>query len=351
MSEILALIPARSGSKSVPHKNIRPFAGKPLLAWSIEQAGAARLVGRTMVSTDSPDYAEIARVHGAEVPFLRPAAISGDLATDLEVFQHALRWLAEHEGYRPEICLHLRPTSPIRDPGDIDRALEMLVADPTLDSVRSVSPAPVTPFKMWLVRPDGLLAPVANAGVPEAYNLPRQQLPPVFVQNACIDAVRSRVILEDGSMTGGRIAGFVMPEFDDIDTEEDFERAAARQLAATGTRGLTFCFDIDGVIASITPGNRYELAQPLAQNIEIVNGLHALGNRIVLFTARGSATGIDWTEITRRQMSEWGVRHDELRFGKPPADYYVDDRMLALRDARCLAGGNDRHEREAGGQR
>src|SRR4030042_3642677 len=120
-AKILAIVPARSGSKTVLDKNIRFIAGKPLLAPSIEHALASKLINRTIVSTDSPAYAEIAREYGAQVPFLRPTDISQDTSTDLEVFIHALNWLREQEGYVPDICVHLRPTYPIRNVDDIDR--------------------------------------------------------------------------------------------------------------------------------------------------------------------------------------------------------------------------------------
>lgn len=227
---ILALIPARSGSKSVPDKNIRPFAGKPMIAHSIEHALAARSVDRIIVSTDSERYAEIARAYGAETPFLRPAALAADDSTDLVVFRHALEWLREHENWQPEIVVHLRPTYPTRDPRDIDRVVEILLADSRLDSVRTVAPAPATPFKMWLRDADGLITPVVDRG-DEAYNMPRQALPPVFLQNACIDAVRSRVILEQNSMTGRRIFGYVLDENLDIDTFDDLEAAQASMAA------------------------------------------------------------------------------------------------------------------------
>jgi CMP-N-acetylneuraminic acid synthetase len=225
--DILALIPARSGSKSIPDKNIRAFAGKPLLAHSIEHARAARCTGRVIVSTDSEAYAEIARSYGAETPFLRPESLARDESTDLAVFLHALDWLRDHEGWQPDIVVHLRPTYPNRDPHDIDRVVEILRRDDSLDSVRTVAPAPATPYKMWTRDAGGLLTPVVDRG-DEAYNQPRQALPQVFLQNACIDAVRSRVIVERRSMTGRRIFGYVAEENLDIDTYEDLEAALAR---------------------------------------------------------------------------------------------------------------------------
>lgn len=99
----------------------------------------------------------------------------------------------------------------------------------------------------------------------------------------------------------------------------------------------TFCFDIDGVIATVTPVNDYALARPIPGTVALVNKLYALGHRIVLFTARGSVTGIDWTRVTRRQMRSFGVKYHELRFGKPAADFYIDDRMISLDQARAMS--------------
>lgn len=336
-AETVALIPARSGSKSIPHKNIREFAGKPLIAHSIEQARACSRVDRVIVSTDSEEYASIARAHGAETPFLRPADISSDTATDLEVFQHALLWLQKHEGTVPATCVHLRPTHPNRTPADITRAIELLDAHPEWDSVRSVVPAPEPPFKMWFIEPGGELHPVVKTDIPEAHSLPRQTLPPAFLQNACVDVIRSRTILELNSIAGRRIGAMPMEQFHDIDTMEQF--VAAESVFRWGgglPTGKTFVVDIDGVLASITPGNNYELAQPLRENIARVNRLHAAGNRILLFTARGSMTGLDWRATTERQMREWGVQHHELRLGKPAADFYIDDRMLSLAELASL---------------
>ena len=117
MTEILALIPARGGSKGIPRKNIRNFAGYPLIAWSIAAAKQSELVTRIIVSTDDEEIAAVAREYGAETPFLRPAEFAQDNTTDLPVFEHALQWLEENEDYQPEIVIQLRPTSPIRPQG------------------------------------------------------------------------------------------------------------------------------------------------------------------------------------------------------------------------------------------
>ena len=326
---VLALVPARSGSKSVPDKNVLAFRGRPLLAHSVEHGLRARNVDRVLVSTDSERYREIAVAAGAEAPFLRPAEFAGDRSTDLEVFTHALDWLERHQGYRPKACVHLRPTYPLREVADVERAVDLLLGDETADSVRSVTPAPHTPYKMWSLTGHGTLQPLLEGPAPEAYNLPRQDLPVVYVQNAAVDVVRTQVIRR-GSMSGRRILPLVMERFQDIDDWRELAAAERDFVPGEIPTGLTFAFDLDGVLATLVPDNDYRRAQPYPSAIALLNRLHAAGNRIVVYTARGSQTGLDWTAVTGEQLRSWGVHHDEVRFGKPAADYYVDDRMLSL---------------------
>ena len=342
--EVLALIPARSSSKSIVNKNIRLISEKPLIAHSIEHGLSSDLIDRVIVSTDSQVYAEIARKYGAEVPFLRPVEISEDDSTDLEVFTHAIHWLREKEGYLPDICIHLRPTYPIRNVQDINHAIQMVIDNPDIDSVRSVVPVNETPFKMWFRDKDGFLSPAVKTEISDACNLPRQDLPQAYLQNACIDVVKTRVIIEQQSMTGSNINGYVMKDNFDIDTEQqwhtaeryfnikDIETKKSKDISKSRDDSLIFCFDIDGVIANLITGNQYDLTTPIKENIQLVNMLYEQGHQIILFTARGSATGIDWCDVTRTQMSEWGVRYHQLLFGKPAADYYIDDKFISVED-------------------
>lgn len=326
---VLALIPARSGSKGVPHKNIRPFRGKPLIAHSIEQGLAARNVERVLVSTDSAGYARIARDCGAEAPFLRPDAIAQDLSTDIEVFVHALEWLEANEGYRPEVCLHLRPTYPLRAVADIEAAVDLLLRRPDADSVRSVAPAPHTPYKMWrLDEPSGFLHPLLESDIPEAHNLARQALPPVFLQNAAIDVVRAEVILGQRSMTGSRILSYKMSEIHDIDTELDFA-AAAWNVDGDPPRGKTFAFSLTVLVAQ---GSEDDLsaATPEPAAISLVNRLHALGNTVLVHAGGDPATGAPGNDEAAQRLREWGVKFDRLVRGRPRADFHVDDRMIPI---------------------
>ncbi|MBI3160594.1 MAG: acylneuraminate cytidylyltransferase family protein [Chloroflexi bacterium] len=224
----LALIPARGGSKSIPRKNILPFAGHPLIAWSIAAGRAAETVTRVVVSTDDEEIAAVAREYGAETPFMRPAEHSQDNTPDLPVFQHALEWLAEHEGYTPDIVVQLRPTSPFRRLWHINEAVNALAVRPEADSCRAVIVPFQNPFKMWTFGEDGLMRPLMkDTGFAEPYNMPRQALPDVYWQTGYVDAAWSRTIREKNSMTGDAILPLVIDPGDwvDIDSPDDWRRA------------------------------------------------------------------------------------------------------------------------------
>jgi CMP-N-acetylneuraminic acid synthetase len=229
MTETLALIPARGGSKSIPRKNILDFAGYPLIAFSIAAGLAAETVTRLIVSTDDEEIAAISRRYGAETPYLRPTEYSQDNTPDLSVFQHALHWLAENENYQPDIVVQLRPTSPFRRVRHIDQAVYRLIEHPEADAVRTVCVPFQNPFKMWRIGPDGLMQPLGlELGVPnEPYNQPRQVLPEVYWQTGYVDAAWSDTILNKDSMTGDVILPLVIDpsEWVDIDSPDDWRRA------------------------------------------------------------------------------------------------------------------------------
>jgi N-acylneuraminate cytidylyltransferase len=222
----VAVVPARGGSKSIPRKNVKLLGGVPLLAYSIEAGLAAVSVDRVIVSTDDDEVATIARKFGADVPFMRPAWLAQDATQDLPVFQHALGWLEGHDGYVPEILVQLRPTSPLRPPGCVDAAIELLRADRTADCVRGVVESSQNPFKMWRLQPDGALLPLLDGVGPEPYNRPRQELPTTYWQTGHIDAIRTSTIREKNSLSGDRIRALILDSAYacDIDTEADWKR-------------------------------------------------------------------------------------------------------------------------------
>lgn len=255
-TETLALIPARGGSKSIPRKNIRPFAGHPLVAYSIAAGVQARLVSRTIVSTDDEEIAAVARQYGAETPFLRPAEYAQDATTDLPVFVHALGWLKANEGYQPEIVVQLRPTSPIRPPDCVDHGIQLLLDHPEADSVRGVVPSGQNPYKMWRVDEQGRMTRLLSVpGIPEPYNAPRQALPQTYWQTGHIDAIRVSTIYNKGSLSGDIIYPlFIDPRYTvDIDTLRDWQRA--EWLVAQGD------------LALVTPGAR---KRPLPPQVDLV---------------------------------------------------------------------------------
>jgi YrbI family 3-deoxy-D-manno-octulosonate 8-phosphate phosphatase len=254
--QVLAIIPARGGSKGIPRKNIKAFAGHPLIAYSIEAGLQARSVSRVIVSTDDEEIAAVARAYGAETPFLRPTELAQDRSLDLPLFQHALDWLAAEEGYYPDLLVQLRPTSPIRPPDLVDAAVETLLAHPLADSVRGVVPAGQNPHKMWRIDPQsGQMKNLLDVpGVAEPYNAPRQELPPVYWQTGHVDVVRAATVRQ-GSMSGRVILPVMVdPAYTvDIDTPKDWARA----------EWLVWYSDLEIVY----PGKR---RRPLPQRIDLV---------------------------------------------------------------------------------
>ena len=235
---IVALLLGRKGSIGFPGKNLYPVLGRPLMEYPLIAALNAQHVDKVYVSTDDEQIASIARRFGAETPFMRPSALAQDDTPDLPVFQHALRWLAEQEGYQPEIVVQLRPTSPFRRVWHIDQAVESLIERPEADSVRTVCVPFQNPFKMWLIGVDGFMQPLIpnmpglRATSPsqtqlEPYNLPRQMLPEVHWQTGYVDVAWTETILRKKSMTGERILPLVIApsEWVDIDSFDDWERA------------------------------------------------------------------------------------------------------------------------------
>jgi len=228
---ILCIIPARSGSKSLPHKNIKFLKGKPLLAWSIEQAKQSSFNKqmRIIVSTDSKQYAEIAKEWGAEVPFLRPLEISGDKSNDFEYIQHAIEWLKTNENYNPDIILQLRPTQPCRKVEDINKCLELFLENRhKYDSLRTVVENEKSPYKMYSISDKHDLQPLFKEvnEIKEPYNQCRQMLPKTYLHNGYIDIFNTSII-DSGTISGNKIYPYVMNKKDtiDIDTSEDWDKA------------------------------------------------------------------------------------------------------------------------------
>ncbi|RZD39237.1 MAG: acylneuraminate cytidylyltransferase [Methanobacteriota archaeon] len=220
MKKILCLIPARSGSKGIPDKNIKEFNGKPLLVWSIEQAQKSKHKMRIIVSTDSEEYAEISRQYGAETPFIRPKEISEDLSTDYEFIKHALNYLKQNETYTPNIVLQLRPTQPCRKVSTIDECLDIFISNmDKYDSLRTVVPFEKSPFKMYTILNNNL-KPLFNKvnEIDEPFNQCRQVLPQSYLHNGYIDIFKASIV-NYGTISGNNIYPYVMDKNDTIDID------------------------------------------------------------------------------------------------------------------------------------
>lgn len=231
MMKIYAIIPARGGSKGVPGKNVKLLHGKPLIAWTIEAAKSVPEIDRVIVNTDDVAIAAVAREYGAEV-FDRPAELAQDLTEDLPVFKHHLETLKQSNDL-PDMVVDLRATAPLRRSGRIKEGIDLLqqLGRGEADSVRAVSKAAKHPYKMWLFEAHYLrpLLSEAVTGMKEPYNAPRQVLPQVYQNNGCMNAFWSTTILEKNSMTGSKIAGYIMEDWEsvNIDTPIDFLVAEA----------------------------------------------------------------------------------------------------------------------------
>jgi len=224
---VVAIIPARGGSKGILRKNLQKISNLSLVEHSIRHAQSTGVIERVIVSTEDEEIAETAIRAGAEVPFMRPRELADDLVLDWPVFKHALNFLDTEEGYRPDVVVHLRPTAPHRLPSWIDDATSLLLGNPMADSVRSVSLVHQHPYRMFRIQADGFLDPIMLHEHPEPYLLRRQDLPPMYYYNCVIDVTWRRTILDKKSMTGSRILPFEMNADDvlDIDTPRDLEFA------------------------------------------------------------------------------------------------------------------------------
>lgn len=334
--EVLAVIPARGGSKGLLRKNIRDFAGFPLIAYSIAAGTEAEVVTRTIVSTDDEEIAAVARQLGAEVPFLRPAELAQDNTTDLPVFQQALKWLAEHEQYIPEVVVQLRPTSPIRPRGLVDDAVRLLLAHPEADSVRGVVIAGQNPHKMWRIdAAGGPMRPLLTVeGIAEPYNSPRQALPPVYWQTGHVDAIRPQTILEKESMSGTVILPIAIePRFTvDIDSLFDLQRAewlvyhAGLDMVDPGKRRrrlpeitALLVFDFDGVISDNRVWTDENGHEQVASNRSDSLGITMLKEQ----------KGIEMLILSREQNPVVTARANKMRLAVMQA---VSDKASALKN-------------------
>jgi CMP-N,N'-diacetyllegionaminic acid synthase len=221
---VLAIIPARGGSKGLPGKNIKELCGKPLIAWSIEQALGCSNVDRVVVSTDDDQIANISKKYGAEVPFKRPTELAGDTASTISVVFHTIDWLREHEDYLPEYILLLQPTSPLRAAADIEGAIQTL-KDKDARAIVSVCETDHHPWWSNILPGDGNMKDFISS---EILNKRRQDLPLFYRVNGAIYLAEMDYLQEHNEFLGPATFAYEMPKNRsvDIDSELDFKLAA-----------------------------------------------------------------------------------------------------------------------------
>ncbi len=217
---VVAFIPARSGSKRVPNKNIRPLAGHPMLAYSIRSAIDSGIFDAVICATDSEEYAAVARYYGAEVPFLRSKDISGDKSPDIEWVVWMLQSL-HAQGRAYDVFSILRPTSPFRLPETIRRAWQSFSADPGGDSLRAVEKCKQHPGKMWVIRGGRMLPvmPFTNGSTPW-HSSQYAALPEIYAQDASLEIAWSRIPLEQNTIAGEAVIPFVSQGLEGYDINE-----------------------------------------------------------------------------------------------------------------------------------
>ena len=235
---VVALVPARAGSKRLAGKNTRPLAGHPLVGYTIAAALESGVFEAVVVSTESVETAEIARHYGAEAPFLRPAELATDLSPDIDWVRHALAALAG-AGRRFEAFSILRPTSPFRGADTIRRAWTQCRAEEGIDSIRAVERCKQHPGKMWVVE-ERRMRPLLPGGpvTPPWHSMAYQALPPVYVQNASLEMAWSRVPVEQGTIAGSAVAPFFTEGYEGVDLNDSRDWWYAEQLVASGDATL-----------------------------------------------------------------------------------------------------------------
>ncbi|MCV2885441.1 acylneuraminate cytidylyltransferase family protein [Aestuariibacter sp. AA17] len=239
MTETIAIIPARSGSKSVKDKNLANLCGYPLIAYSIVAAKLSTVVERVVVSTDSDDYKQVSEYFGAEVPFLRPQKFAQDNSTDRGFLLHAMEWMKEMEGNVPEYWVHLRPTTPLREPVLIDNAVEKIRAERRATSLRSGHKSPENPLKWFTKDTHSFYQPILKDDGSERYNQPKEAFPQVYVPNGYVDVVLASQIMRSETTHGNQILSFDTPVSCEVDSPDELDYLRY-QLQKDGSVLLTY---------------------------------------------------------------------------------------------------------------
>ena len=235
---IVALIPARAGSKRVANKNIRTLAGHPLIAYTIAAALQSEIFSAVIVSTESEQYADIAKYYGAEVPYLRPQELAGDLSPDIEWLEYTLDSLRQ-DGREYSCFSIVRPTSPFRLPETIQRAWRVFKNEKGVDSLRAVEKCKQHPGKMWVVRGNRMV-PLLPLTPPEQpwHSSQYQSLPEVYAQNASLEIAWERVVFEGRTIAGNVLMPFFTEGYEGFDVNSAYDWNLAEHLITSGQARL-----------------------------------------------------------------------------------------------------------------
>ena len=220
---IIAIIPARSGSKGIKDKNLSLLGGYPLIAYSIILAKLIPEIDQVIVSTDSELYAGVAKKFGADVPFLRPLSLAEDSSSDYDFMSHAVDWYEKND-FLPEYWIHLRPTTPLRESSIIKKAIELILSSKEATSLRSCHLSPESPFKWLRKNSEGYFTNLlGNDSNLDKYNGPRQEYPDVFIPNGYVDIVKSSFIKKNKLLHGDKVIAFETPFSFEVDSKDELE--------------------------------------------------------------------------------------------------------------------------------
>lgn len=344
MGRVLGFIPCRSGSKRIIDKNLSLFNSKSLIQNVYDKAEDAKCINDIVVSTDSEKYIKSLNKGFKFLNIgLRSSSNSLDVSNDLDVLKEVVLKLKQFDLIFDYI-VHLRPTYPALNYYHIDEAFNFFKKNPKATSLKSVEKLDLY-FQKCLVtdkndskRLVGLDGDTKN----KASSTPSQECQNIYAQTAAIDIYKTSNI-ESNELWGNYCLKYELGTVSaDIDTYYDYPKAysALDQLNALKKfekgGNVEICFDIDGVIFSRSMDNEYNSSKPNNGVVNLIKVLKNKGFKIVLHTARGSKTGKDWAEVTKKQLLENNIPFDELKFGKPGSDFYIDDKSISIKNLKKL---------------
>jgi len=323
----IAFIPVRGGSKSIPLKNIKILAGKPLVFWVANAASKAEFIDKVVVATD--DARIKTAVESMNLPKVCVFDRDAENATDTASTESVILEFIGDSNLNPDDNIFLiQATSPLLQADMIDDMFQKFMQsgkDSALSAVRN---------KRFFWNEDGI-----SLNYDVNHRPRRQDFLGCLMENGAVYINSVKNISNSKCRLSGTVFVYEMPEQMGLELDEPIDWIIMELLLA-GTQvkhsvtSKTFCFDIDGVIGEKSDvkdmGGSYANNTANKEIIRICNKLYDNGNKIVLYTARGSNSGMDWSEITQKQLKSWGLKYHELHFGKPAADFYIDDKMLAL---------------------